>query len=146
MARPRRAEPAAATLALLLATAACAGPAGVLPVAAPRCAASRPCRPPCSSGWRGGGVEPVSRPEWEAFAAATVTPRFPEGFTVLEGRGQWRNPATGMVAREDTVVLLVVAPHGPETLRRLDEVAAGWRRRFLQQSVGIVTAPVCAAF
>lgn len=92
------------------------------------------------------GREPVSRPEWEAFAAAVVTPRFPDGFTVLEGRGQWRDPATGAVAREDTVVLLVVASPGPETLRRLDEIAAEWRRQFRQRSVGIATAPVCAAF
>jgi hypothetical protein len=92
------------------------------------------------------GRAPVSRAEWEEFAETVVTPRFPEGFTVLEGRGQWRNPATGSLAREETVILLLAAAQAPETLRRLDEIAAEWRRRFRQQSVGIVTAPACAAF
>jgi hypothetical protein len=33
---------------------------------------------------------PISDEEWAAFLAAEVTPRFPDGLTVLTGYCQWR--------------------------------------------------------
>ena len=39
------------------------------------------------------GRAPVSDAEWAEFAAQTVTPNFPGGFTVFDGEGQWRKPA-----------------------------------------------------
>ena len=33
----------------------------------------------------------VSEEEWLAFLADTVTPRFPDGLTVLDAAGQWRD-------------------------------------------------------
>jgi hypothetical protein len=133
-------------LALLAIAAACAAP----PAVPPDCATAGRGAPMLQASLLlGRGIEgraPVSRAEWEEFAATEVTPRFPDGFTVLDGRGQWRNPDTGALAREDSLVVLVVAAPGPETTRRLEETAAAWRRQFRQRSVGIVTAPVCAAF
>ncbi|MBV1799229.1 DUF3574 domain-containing protein [Siccirubricoccus sp. G192] len=92
------------------------------------------------------GGPPVSQREWEDFADSVITPRFPEGFTVLEGQGQWRNPETGRLVREDSKILLLGAADQPATLRGLDEIAAEWRRRFRQISVGRITRRVCAAF
>ena len=63
---------------------------------------------------RGGrGRAPVTDAEWAEFAAQTVTPNFPDGFTVFDGQGQWRNPHTGHLARDPTKVLLVAAPRTP---------------------------------
>src|SRR6516165_1173275 len=53
------------------------------------------------------GREPVSDGEWAAFAAQTITHNFPDGFTVFNGEGQWRNPRTGAIARDPTKILLV---------------------------------------
>jgi len=92
------------------------------------------------------GRGPVSAQEWEDFAETVVTPRFPEGFTVLDGQGQWRDPASGRLAREGTKLLILGAPDTPVTLRGLEEVSAEWRRRFRQLSVGRVIQPVCAGF
>lgn len=92
------------------------------------------------------GRGPVSGQEWEDFAATVVTPRFPEGFTVLDGQGQWRDPRSGRILREGTKILILGAPGTPATLRGLEEVSAEWRRRFDQQSVGRVIQPVCAGF
>ena len=39
------------------------------------------------------GRAPLSGAEWAEFAAQTITPNFPDGFTVFDGEGQWRNPA-----------------------------------------------------
>ena len=50
---------------------------------------------------------PVTDAEWARFMADTVTPAFPDGLTVLDGAGQWRN-AAGQISREDSKVLLLV--------------------------------------
>jgi hypothetical protein len=42
------------------------------------------------------GRGPLSDAEWTEFAAQTITPNFPDGFTVFDGEGQWRNPQTGV--------------------------------------------------
>jgi hypothetical protein len=84
--------------------------------------------------------------EWRAFAAEIVTPNFPDGFTAFDAEGQWRNPATGAVARQPTKVLLVAAPRTADLAPRLSAVMEAYKARFRQQSVGIVTRDSCAAF
>ncbi len=42
------------------------------------------------------GRAPLTDAEWAEFAAQTITPNFPDGFTVFDGEGQWRNPQTGI--------------------------------------------------
>jgi hypothetical protein len=92
------------------------------------------------------GHAPLSEAEWRAFAAEIVTPNFPDGFTAFDAEGQWRNPATGAVAREPTKMLLVAAPRSPDLVPRLSAVIEAYKTRFRQQSVGIVTRDSCAAF
>lgn len=52
----------------------------------------------------------VSDAEWQAFLADTVTPRFPDGLTVLDARGQWLDTSVGRLYRESTKVLNVLVP------------------------------------
>jgi len=92
------------------------------------------------------GRTALSEAEWRDFAAEIVTPNFPDGFTAFDGDGQWRNPATGAIASEPTKILLVAAPRTPDLDRRLSAVAEGYKTRFHQQSVGIITRESCAAF
>jgi hypothetical protein len=92
------------------------------------------------------GRAPLSEAEWLAFAADTITPNFPDGFTAYNGEGQWRNPETGVIAREPTTILLIAAPPGPDLARRLSSVIEAYKARFRQQSVGIITRESCAAF
>jgi hypothetical protein len=92
------------------------------------------------------GREMLTETEWLAFAADTITPNFPDGFTAYDGEGQWRNPATGAIAREPTKVLLVAAPPGPNLAPRLSAVIEAYKARFRQLSVGIITRESCAAF
>ena len=56
-----------------------------------------------------GEVEVVSEEAWRAFLAEEVTPRFPDGLTVLDAAGQWRE-GSGTIVRERTKLLLVLAP------------------------------------
>jgi hypothetical protein len=92
------------------------------------------------------GGDVVSDPEWRDFLAAVVTPRFPDGLTVLQGSGQWRSSATGRIATEPSTVVEIVAPRQPDLARRLQEVRDAYRTRFKQESVGLVTQASCAAF
>jgi hypothetical protein len=92
------------------------------------------------------GREPVTDAEWAEFAAQTITPNFPEGFTAFDGDGQWRNPQTGLTAGGRTKILLVATKREPDLARRLSTVIDTYKIRFHQQSVGIITRESCAAF
>src|SRR5205823_14425463 len=65
------------------------------------------------------GRAPLTDAEWSEFAAQTITPNFPDGFTVFDGDGQWQNPVTGRIARDRTKVLLVAAKRRPDLAPRL---------------------------
>ncbi len=92
-----------------------------------------------------GGEEVVSDVDWRQFLAREVTPRFPDGLTVLDGAGQWRN-AAGKIERERSKLLVVVAPPGAASMGRTAEIAAAYKQRFGQESVLLVISPVCASF
>ena len=90
---------------------------------------------------------PVTDAEWARFMADIVTPAFPDGLTVLDGAGQWRN-AAGQISREDSKVLVLVLPGQDQAAAsaRLALVTAAWKARFAQESVLTVFRAGCAAF
>ena len=87
----------------------------------------------------------VSDEAWSAFLADTVTPRFPDGLTVLDAAGQWRGDS-GAVQRERSKVLWILAAPGDETLRLIDEISQEYERRFNQESVLRIHGTACASF
>jgi hypothetical protein len=92
------------------------------------------------------GRPPLTDDEWHRFAESILTPAWPDGFTVYDGEGQWRDPRGGQVIRESTKVVLVVAPSGSALAGKVQEVTEAFKQAYRQQSVGIVTNPVCASF
>ena len=92
-----------------------------------------------------GNVEVVSEEAWRAFLADEVTPRFPDGLTVLNAAGQWRED-TGAIVRERTKLLLVLAPPGADAMRRTDEIAEAYKQAFGQSSVLRVVTEACVSF
>lgn len=92
-----------------------------------------------------GGRLGVSEAAFAAFVDREVTPRFPDGLTITEARGQYRE-ASGQLIREPSKVITIVLSDETRDLSRLAEVAAAYRRRFAQDSVGIVTKRACVAF
>jgi hypothetical protein len=89
----------------------------------------------------------VSDAEWSDFLATVVTPNFPDGLTVFDGYGQWRNPQTGVIGRSDGVkIVLVAVKPVPDAAGRFQTVIDAYKQRFQQQSVGIITRESCAAF
>jgi hypothetical protein len=86
----------------------------------------------------------VSEAQWARFAADVFTAQFPDGLTVLDGHGQWRDGAR--IIRERSTVVIAVMPDGPQARERITAAAEAYKTRFHQKSVGIVTQTVCAAF
>ncbi len=75
-----------------------------------------------------------------------MTPRFPDGLTVYETTGQWRDPASRRITREKSRVLRVLVPADTPVQARVDAVAGAYKRQFAQKSVGVVTRTACASF
>lgn len=96
----------------------------------------------------GAGAEglPVGEDDWQDFLDEVVTPRFPDGLTVLDAYGQWRADASSPIGREATKVLVIVVDDLGESLPDLRSLAGLYKHRFRQQSVLLTTKPVCAAF
>jgi hypothetical protein len=78
----------------------------------------------------------VSRKEFNEFLSGFVTERFPDGLTVLNGRGQFLN-SKGDVERERSVVLILLYPLNvrDEKHIKIEEIREEYKKRFLQQSV-----------
>lgn len=92
------------------------------------------------------GKRDISPAAWQTFLKQDVSPRFPDGFTVFDAYGQWRDPATMHIGRERSKVIEIATDDSPDVRSKLEDVAARYRARFHQQSVGIVTMPGCARF
>jgi hypothetical protein len=92
------------------------------------------------------GRAAVSDTEWDAFVARVVTPNLPDGFTVLDGEGQWRDPATHTIMRDPTKVLIVAAAAAPQSADAIDTIRHAYQRRFGQKSVGMIRRAACADF
>jgi len=92
----------------------------------------------------------VSDFNWDRFLTAEVTPRFPDGLTVYDARGQWKNPQTGAISRERSKVVMIAMPpdQGNEAKNetKLQEIIAAYKTRFRQQSVGLIMRPSCVSF
>ncbi len=88
----------------------------------------------------------VSEAAWQRFLAREVTPRFPDGLTVMNASGQWRDHGTGRIVREPSKVVMIVLSGRADDQARLDAIVAAYKRQFHQQSVGVIVQPACTAF
>ena len=86
----------------------------------------------------------VSDREWASFLSETVTPQFPAGLTVLDARGQHRDPA-GVVGSERTKLVVIVVFDAPAHQAKVGSVVETYKKRFGQHEVFRVERSVCAA-
>ena len=88
----------------------------------------------------------VSEANWARFLATEVTPRFPDGFTVIDAKGQWRAPGGERISREHSKLLMIAMPPGAGNDERLQKIIEAYKSRFKQQSVGLIVRPACVSF
>lgn len=87
----------------------------------------------------------VSDADFARFVDEELTPRFPDGLTILDAAGQWRSKA-GPIVREPSKVVILALPGRTGGEDRLEAVRAAYKARFSQEAVMIVTQPVCLGF
>jgi hypothetical protein len=87
----------------------------------------------------------VSDADWRKFMDEEVTPRFPDGLTVLDGGGQWRGEDNKLI-REASKIVMVVLPNKRDVQGRLDAVRNAYKTRFRQEAVLVVTQAACVSF
>ncbi|MFL6795913.1 MAG: DUF3574 domain-containing protein [Xanthobacteraceae bacterium] len=88
----------------------------------------------------------VSESQWMQFLDNEITPRFPDGLTVYDAAGQWRDSSTKKIVRELSKTVLIVLPGNADDVARLNEIVETYKRRYRQQSVGIIVRPACVSF
>ena len=94
-------------------------------------------------GGEAGNGRAVSEAEWAAFMAEEVTPRFPDGLSVIDVAGQYREPS-GRLVREKTKLIVVVIFDAPAHLPKVQAVIDAYNRRHNQNSVFRTEHAVCA--
>ncbi|MCB9947433.1 MAG: DUF3574 domain-containing protein [Rhodospirillaceae bacterium] len=92
----------------------------------------------------GGGLV-VSDAAWRQFLAQEVTPRFPDGLTVVDAAGQWHD-ADGEIVREPTKLLILLVPDAEAIETEIDDIIDAYKERYQQESVLYSEHPVCIAF
>jgi hypothetical protein len=86
----------------------------------------------------------VTRVQWAEFLNTEITPRFPNGLTVFDARGQWRG-AQGAIAREDSFVVEVAHAQQPLYIQHIVAIVAAYKTQFAQEAVMVTqhAAQVC---
>ena len=84
----------------------------------------------------------VTEEEFRAFVDAEVTPRFPDGLTVIKGDGQFRGEDDVLVKEQSFVLILLYPLDGFSTSsREIDRIRELYKSQFDQESVLRVDDP-----
>ena len=81
----------------------------------------------------GGGQ--VSEKQFAEFVDSTITPRFPDGLTIFDADGQFRQSPTDPIIEEPSKVVTIVFEDTQDNENALDEIIEFYIEEFNQQSV-----------
>ena len=87
----------------------------------------------------------VSDADWRRFVDEVITPRFPDGLSVMDVQGQWRAPG-GTLVREPSKVVYLVLDGGPDDPAKIAHIRDDYKARFHQQSVLLVSQKACVSY
>jgi hypothetical protein len=94
----------------------------------------------------GGADGAVSDAAWSRFLAGVMTPRFPDGLTVIEAHGQWRAQEADGITIERTRVVEIAHDDSPQFDRVINEAVAIYKHRYRQRAVMRTRARVEVCF
>lgn len=82
------------------------------------------------------GGPAVTDRQFLAFVDREVTPSFPDGLTIQEGRGQWRD-SHGVIERERSYELILLYPASEARLRdpQIERIREAYEKAYAQDSV-----------
>ena len=87
----------------------------------------------------------VSDEAFRKFVDEELTPKFPDGLTILEGGGQWRGSENKLI-REASKIVLIVLPRRGDVSAKVNAAREAYKRRFRQDSVLLHTQETCVSF
>jgi Protein of unknown function (DUF3574) len=87
----------------------------------------------------------VQNAEFQQFLNREVTPRFPDGFTVLSGQGQFKDDS-GVILKERSKLLILLNPIAASNNQKIEEIRKAYIKAFQQQSVLRADELSCASF
>lgn len=88
----------------------------------------------------------VSETDFARFVSREITPRFPDGLTIVDARGQYRDTDRGRLIREPSKLVLITFRDDPQKRMSLSEIADAYKTTFKQKSVLTTTRETCANF
>jgi hypothetical protein len=85
----------------------------------------------------------VSEADFQDFVDRQVTPRFPDGLTVIKADGQFRG-SDGTIIKEESYVMILLYPYESfsDSTRRIEQIRALYKVEFDQESVLRVDDPI----
>lgn len=88
----------------------------------------------------------ISEAKWREFLDREVTPRFPDGFSVLDVYGQWLSKGKTVPERLRTKMLVVDYEDNQDHRGKIDAIRAAWKQMTGDESVLRVTEPAEVSF
>jgi hypothetical protein len=88
----------------------------------------------------------TSEAAWREFLDTEVTPRFPDGLSVLDVYGQWQGKGQTAPGRERSKLLVIDYPATAGNAAKIEAIRAAWKQRTHAQSVLKVTQPADVSF
>jgi hypothetical protein len=152
-----RLRAASILLVLTLAAGCIHRPAPASPTAVAPTLSGDPAHPGHTTGWVDTklyfGLGPMDEPgkgisesAWRAFLDKEVTPRFPDGLSVIDVYGQWQGKEEKAPERIRTKLLIIDYPDVQENRDKIEAIRAAWKRLTGDQSVMRVTEPADVSF
>ena len=99
------------------------------------------------------GLGPADEPEkglsekdWRGFLDKEVTPRFPDGLSVVDVYGQWQGKGQASLERLRSKLLLIDYADTPVNRAQVEAIRAAWKKSTGDQSVLRVTQPAEVSF
>lgn len=90
----------------------------------------------------GGGQ--VGDEDWRHFVDEEITPRFPDGLTIQDASGQWKEKSG--IVREQSKRLTIILSGAQDEQARLEAIRIAYKNWFHQDAVLLLENEVCGAF
>jgi len=88
----------------------------------------------------------ISEARWREFLDREVSPRFPDGLSVLDVYGQWQGKTQSTPERLRSKLLIIDYPDTQQNRDKIDAIRAAWKKLTGDQSVLRVTQPADVSF
>ena len=88
----------------------------------------------------------MTEAKWSRFVDREITPRFPNGFSVVDARSQWFDNVRKTIVYESSKLVTIVFFSEVADDPRLQEIIAAYMTQFKQQSVGLIVRLPCVSF